>query len=311
MRLKTTAIALALCLGVTNMARADGTTTPDLHAAQKAAQKAAWAAAAKAAVIGPASVKLLDQAILQIPAGEAFIPQQQAQAIQRAAGNGDDPSVYGMVVSTAHGQDWWDIISWTGDGYVRDGDAKNWQPDSLLQSLRDGTVQENQERARLGIPQLDIIGWVQPPSYDAGTHRLVWSLAARDQGADPAQPEDVNYNTYALGRRGYFSLDMITGSDTIAAANQTAVQLLDNLTYNNGQRYEDFNDSTDHVAAYGLAALIGVVAVKKLGLLAVAGVFLLKIWKIGLLVLVGAGSAIKRKLGIKPKQRPAPLDGQS
>lgn len=305
MRLTKTATMLAACLCLVGIARADDTSTPDPHAAEKAA----WAAAAKVAVKGPATVKLLDQATLQIPAGEAFIPREQTNAIQIAAGNGNDPSVYGMVVATTKGQDWWDVINWTGDGYVRDGDAKNWQPDTLLQSLRDGTADMNKQRASLGVPQLDIIGWVQPPAYDATSHRLVWSVSARTQGTDPAEPEIVNYNTYALGRRGYFTLDMITGSDTIATDKLAAVQLLDGLTYTPGQRYEDFNDSTDHVAAYGLAALIGVVAVKKLGLLALAGVFLLKIWKIGLVVVVAASSALRRKLGFKPKQPPAPLDG--
>ena len=41
----------------------------------------------------------------------------------------------------------------------------------------------------------------------------------------------------------------------------------------------DFNSSTDHVAEYGLAALVGGIAAKKLGLLAAAGVLFLKFWK--------------------------------
>jgi uncharacterized membrane-anchored protein len=35
----------------------------------------------------------------------------------------------------------------------------------------------------------------------------------------------------------------------------------------------------DHIAEYGLAALITGIAAKKLGLLALTGVFIIKIWK--------------------------------
>ena len=38
--------------------------------------------------------------------------------------------------------------------------------------------------------------------------------------------------------------------------------------FNQGKRYGDFDSTTDKVAAYGLAALVAGVVVKKLGLLA-------------------------------------------
>jgi uncharacterized membrane-anchored protein len=44
----------------------------------------------------------------------------------------------------------------------------------------------------------------------------------------------------------------------------------------------------------GIAALIGAVAVKKLGLLAVLGVFLLKAWKLTAIAVIGIGAAIRR-----------------
>lgn len=41
------------------------------------------------------------------------------------------------------------------------------------------TDQANIERDKRGIPALEIQGWVESPHYDAATHRLVWSMAAR------------------------------------------------------------------------------------------------------------------------------------
>jgi uncharacterized membrane-anchored protein len=65
-----------------------------------------------------------------------------------------------------------------------------------------------------------------------------------------------------------------------------AHELLGDLAYNTGKRYEDFSASTDRIAEYGLMALVGGVAAKKLGLFAIAAAFVLKFAKI---ILIGLG----------------------
>ena len=70
--------------------------------------------------------------------------------------------------------------------------------------------------------------------------------------------------------------------------------LLGALNFNDGKRYADFNAKTDHVAEYGLAALVVGVAAKKLGLLAVGLAFFAKFAKLGLLLLAGGGAAIMK-----------------
>jgi len=292
MRVSEAALLLSgyLCFG--NIALADNA---ELHSA--------WAAASKAAILGPVEIKLLDQAKLQLPADEAFIPAKEADAVLQASGNGTDSSTYGLILSRNPQAHWDIIVRWVKEGYVRDGDAKDWQPDALLQSLRSGNDQTNLDRAKRGLPEFDIIGWIAPPIYDNKTHRLVWSLSGRDRDDPANEPQTINYNTYALGREGYFSLNLVTGSDTIDTDKSAVRQLLGTLTYDQGKRYEDFDQSTDKVAAYGLAALIGVVAVKKLGLLAVASLFLLKIWKVGLLALAGIASMAKRMFNRQGRPR--------
>ena len=50
---------------------------------------------------------------------------------------------------------------------------------------------------------MQVIGdWVEKPTYDGATHRLVWSLPVRHKGAAADAPTSINYNTYALGREG-------------------------------------------------------------------------------------------------------------
>jgi len=106
--------------------------------------------------------------------------------------------------------------------------------------------------------------------------------------------KNLNYNTYALGRGGFIELNLVTGIATVEKDKAYVRQLLSNLHFKSGKRYEDFNASTDKVAAFGLLALIGGVAIKKLGLLALAGVFLVKFAKV--IIAAGlAGFAIFRK----------------
>ena len=144
----------------------------------------------------------------------------------------------------------------------------------------------------MGIKALDVIGWIESPNYDASNHRLVWSLKAVERGAETRTPAVVNYNTYALGRDGYFELDLLSSDERVENEKRYARAVLAALEYKPGKKYEDFNASTDHIAEYGLAALIGGVVAKKLGLLALAGVFILKFAKIILVSLAVAGGGV-------------------
>jgi len=263
-------------------------------AAVKAEVEAAWQAASKVAVMGPADIPLDKVAHLKLAADEAFVPAAEANRIMTALGNGAASNRVGLVVSRAKGANWLVDVRWVHEGHVPDGDAAEWKPDELLQSLKQSTEADNPARTAKGLPALDVLGWVEPPAYDKAVHRLVWSLQLQDHGAAPGEPNTINYNTYALGREGFFSLDLVTGSDTITADKRVARQLLDSLTFVPGQRYEEFNGSTDKVAAYGLGALIGVVAAKKLGLLAIAGLWAVKLWKFALIGLVAVGAAARR-----------------
>lgn len=80
--------------------------------------------------------------------------------------------------------------------------------------------------------------------------------------------------------------------------------MLADLAYNAGKRYEDFSASTDRVAAYGLAALIGGVAAKKLGLLAIVMAFVLKFAKVILLGMAAFGAGIMKFFRRKPRTDP-------
>jgi uncharacterized membrane-anchored protein len=254
--------------------------------------QAAYVAGVRAATAGPADVTLLDQAVLKLPDGYAFIPKAEGARLMRAMGNTISESLFvGLFVGTKPDDDWIVVAQYIKDGYIKDDEARNWDADELLRNIKDGTEEDNKDRAARGFRELEVLGWAEKPTYDAATHRLVWALLSKHKGEPDSEEKGVNYNTYALGRDGYFSLNLLTSADRVATDKVAAHELLAALSYNPGKSYGDFNASTDHIAEYGIAALVGGVVAKKLGLFALIGVFVAKFAKlIGIAALaVGGG----------------------
>jgi uncharacterized membrane-anchored protein len=264
------------------------------NAAAQAEMQAAVEAANKAAVAGPTEIKLVDQAMLKLPDGLMYIPAAQAGRLLAAMGNRVGDNLLGVVVSPAADANWFVVLRFFKSGYIKDDEAKEWKTEELLANLREGTEEGNKERRSRGISEIEVVGWVEAPKYDVGTHRLVWSLESKEKGAPANTERGVNYNTYALGRDGYVSMNLVTALKKIDAERPVAHQLLAALQYNGGKQYTDFNSATDHIAEFGLAALVGGVAAKKLGLLALAFAFLVKFAKvIGLAAIGIAAVAVK------------------
>lgn len=224
----------------------------------------------------------------------AFVPKAEGSRILRSYGNlvGDD--FVGLIVSMVDDENWLVAIRYVKEGYVSDSDARDWNADELLANIKTDTDHANEERVRRNFPQVRIIGWIERPTYDASRHHLVWSLSSKTEGQPPSADDGVNYNTYALGREGYFSLDLVTRLSVVEGQKSVAQQLLGNLAYLSGKRYEDFNNATDKVAAYGLAALIGGVAAKKIGLFAVALAFAAKFAKLVIAAIIAFGVMIAK-----------------
>lgn len=260
--------------------------------------RAAAQAAIDAAQAGPREVALLDQAVLKLPRGYYFVPMPQAGRLLQAYGNRTTDTLRGMVWGPGGPDgDWVGIVRYFKSGYIKDDDARDWNASELLDSLRSGTEENNKERRSRGLPEMEVLGWIEPPAYDAKAHRLVWSLSSRNKGEPADAEKSVNYNTYALGREGYVSLNLVTGASVIERYKPVARELLASLEYNQGKRYEDFNPSTDRVAEFGLAALVGGAVAKKLGLFGLIGVFLLKFWKIVAIAVVALGAGAFKIFG--------------
>jgi uncharacterized membrane-anchored protein len=289
------ALALALVAALTVPAMAEG----DANAS--ASQDQVWEAARKAAKDGPQDIALADQAQLKLPKDTVFIPQPQATQLLNAMGNpGQDPRLQGLIFPKGDAG-WFMTVRYENSGFIKDGDAKEWNAEDLLKSYKEGTEAQNEERSKMGATPLEILGWAETPAYDATSHRLVWAMKSREKGNANDTDLGVNYNTYLLGREGYFSMNLVTSLKDLPEHKPAAQAMLSALNFSEGKRYADFNESTDHVAEYGLAALVLGVGAKKLGLLAMAGVFLAKFAKVGFLAVLGLGAVARKFFGGKGK----------
>jgi len=274
-----------------------------MTAEQRQAEIAKAAEAAnKAAIAGPATQGMLDQADFTIEKEFDYIPTAEGAAFMRAMGNRIGPNFVGLI--SPHGEgNWIAVVSFSKDGYIKDDDAKDWNADDLYDKLSKGNEAGNEERRQRGFDEIEMLGWIERPVYDATTHRLIWSVATRAKNK-PGASQSAHYNTYLLGREGYFSIEFITPQSTIEARKPIARQLLADVAFKPGKRYEDFSASTDKVAAYGLAALVGGIALKKLGLLALGAAFFAKFAKLIIVGAVAAMAAFKKFFRRTPKSQP-------
>jgi uncharacterized membrane-anchored protein len=257
-------------------------------------------AASTSMVVGPSDISINGMATLKLPEKFGFIPKDEAIKILEEMGNGSDYEVEGLIMSLEEGEanKGFVVVSYVESGYIKDDDAKDWNADDLISSIKEGTEAMNKERVARGYPEIEVIGWIAPPSYDATTHQLVWSAESADKG-EAGTTHGVNYNTYVLGREGYISLNLVTDTDNIDALKPTAQLLLDSMSFDSGKSYADFDAGTDKVAEYGLAALVAGVAAKKLGFFALIAAFAIKFAKLIGVALVGGWYLLRGFFGKK------------
>lgn len=100
------------------------------------AGKAVWQAAIAAMVRGPNTVQLQNQAQMLLPAGYGFVPPKQGAAVMDMLGNQTDERFIGLIFPEDEESSWFVTMDYEPSGYIKDDDAKDWNADELLQSLK-------------------------------------------------------------------------------------------------------------------------------------------------------------------------------
>ncbi len=250
---------------------------------------------------------------LHYRSGEIAVPEAQAhfrlgsefryldkpdarRVLEEFWGNPPDDSVLGLVVPSAtpldSDQSWAVVVTFSDDGYVSDEDAAKTDYDQLLSDMKEGTKDENAERKKAGYEAVDLVGWAVPPRYDNASKKLYW---AKELAFEGSEQHTLNYDIRVLGRRGYLSLNAVSGMaelDTVRAGMQ---QLLPMTEFDGGARYADYDADNDKLAGYGIATLIGGGIAAKAGFFAKLGALLLGLKKL-LIPLVLVAVAFGKKI---------------
>lgn len=286
-QLRATAAALLLCAGFAHAQDADPAQNQKQDPVQSFVDSLAFRDGEIAVPEAHARLKL----------GEGFRYLEKADAhrvLEDFWGNPADDTVLGMLVPASDplGTDhsWAVILTWSDDGHVSDADAAEIDYTQLLADMQQETRDAAPALKEAGYPTAELVGWAQPPRYDAVGKRLHWAKHLQFEGQDGGT---LNYDIRVLGREGYLSMNAVADVADLERVNAGMAEVLSMAEFDEGQRYADFNEDTDKTAAYGLAALVGGGLAAKSGLLAKLGLLLAKGWKlvflagIGIVALVG------------------------
>jgi len=238
-------------------------------------------------------------AALDVPPSFRYLdPTDTERVLVDAWGNPPGSQTLGMLFPTDVGpfaaDAWGVVIEYSGDGHISDEDADAIDYDDLLARMREDTDDANEERKKLGYEPVSLLGWAQPPHYDQGNKKLYW---AKEIKFGSSEENTLNYNIRVLGREGVLELNAVAGMGQLSKVEQEMQDVLTFANFNQGHRYADFDASTDHVAAYGLAALVGGAVAAKTGLLAKLLAMLIAAKKFLVAIVIGFVALVKRLFG--------------
>lgn len=235
-------------------------------------------------------------ATLMVPDAFYFLDAGDAETVLVDLwGNIPGQDVLGMLLPSEYSpldlDSWAVTIDYTEDGYVSDDDAAEIDYNELLRDMQKDTRNWNEERIDSGYEAVELLGWAEPPHYDAAEKKLYWAKELRFGD----MPETtLNYEIRALGRRGILSMTFIAATNQLDEINAHREQVLSMVAFNEGNRYSDFDPSIDKVAAYGLGALVAGKIAAKTGLIAALVLFLKKF---GIFIVIGIAAFFRKIVG--------------
>ena len=197
-------------------------------------------------------------------------------------------------VSILSAESWLIIVSYDNSGHIDDADAAGIDYGDLLSEMQQATRENSEERVKQGYEKLELVGWAEAPHYDSQAKKIYWAKQLKFGNSPP--PDTLNYNIRVLGRTGFLDLTAVASMEQLPMINTRVSDILSTVSFNAGNRYEDFDSASDHVAEYGIAGLIAG------GVLAKAGFFklLAPFIKFILLGLAAAGGIFVKFFRRKP-----------
>ncbi|MBB4803000.1 putative membrane-anchored protein [Flavobacterium nitrogenifigens] len=231
---------------------------------------------------------------LNVPKGFKFLNAEQTQnVLSNLWGNPEDKTVLGSLVpdgkGVTHNNSWMFVISYQGDGYVKDDDADDIDYDDLLKTMKEDVAAANEERKKGGYPEVQLIGWASKPYYDNTLKVLHW---AKELEFGQDKNHTLNYDLRVLGRKGMYNISAVAGIDQLEEVKASIPGIIKSVEFNDGNKYLDFDADTDTVAAWTIGGLVAGKVLAKVGFFAI----LAKFAKFIVIGIVAAFAAIKKFL---------------
>ena len=248
-------------------------------------------------------------ATLDLPATFRYLTPADTSALLQAWGNPPDTGTLGMIVPAGVDplteEGWGVVVTYDKDGHVKDNDADGIDYAKLLKEMQESAASDNAERKKQGYPGMTLAGWAETPHYDKAAHKLYW---AKDLVSDDSGHHGLNYNIRVLGREGVLVLNAVAAMSQLGRIKTEMQKVTAFTNFTDGNRYTDFNDKTDKVAEYGIAALVAGGVAAKLGLFGKLLALLIAFKKIIVVAVAVAGSTIFKFFKRKPKAAAVSVD---
>lgn len=209
------------------------------------------------------------KAVIELNASFRYLEAADARRVlEDLWGNPPDESVLGMILpkqgSLLDDDSWAVVVTYNDEGHVSDSEASEIDYGAMLVEMQEATAEESTQRELEGYGSIALRGWAEPPHYDATTHKLYWAKELLFNG----EHDTLNYDVRVLGRHGYLSLNAVAGMAQVDAVREGMRELLPLAKFEPGATYGDYDASTDRLAGYGIAALVGGGLAAKSGLVA-------------------------------------------
>jgi uncharacterized membrane-anchored protein len=199
---------------------------------------------------GPADASLGTLADIKIPTGYRFTDATGAGVLLAKMNNPVPQGLVGILAPDSG--EWWVVLTYKDVGYVKGVDKDQIVAAAILKTISDRAQSQNESRRLHGLPLITSVDWALSPAYDTKTHAVEWAVKAKTQSA-----EVVNHTVRLLGREGV--LDATAVAPYQHSRNPSAAiplkELMRNISFKQGQRYEDHQES-DKVSDIGLAGVI-------------------------------------------------------
>lgn len=224
-----------------------------------------------------------------------YLNPTETEKLLVAWGNPPGSETLGAVVpaslSPFDQQGWAVIVTYIDDGHVDDKDAQEIDYAEMLEDMQEGTREDSKDRVKAGYGAVELVGWAQEPRYDQASRKLYW---AKELKFGANQINTLNFDVRALGREGVLSLNAVASMPQMASVERDMKDLLAMSRFNEGYRYDDFNEDTDKAAAYGIGALVAGGLAAKAGLFAKLGALIIAFKKVIIIALVALGAFLAR-----------------